>query len=126
LRDVAILGAVVAASLVAAPSAASDPICDRTTPEGTLACLGGGPWQQPGDPDTYGPTGVPAFLKENRASFPRMDDQNLLKLGQTICKGHAQGMSDDSLQSILMSHGTDENTAGAVVMSAQMWLCPAA
>jgi hypothetical protein len=91
------------------------------------SCLGGGPWQnQDGSsPDTYGPTGERGFVYDNRSvgSFPNISDATLLKLGHAICQDLANGFSERATKSVLMRNGVSELDAGAVVISAQMYLC---
>ena len=111
------------------PSAAASPGCsgDRSTPDQFLGCWGGGPWQEQdgSSPDTYGPTGERGFIYDNRSvgSFPNISDATLVKLGHAICQDLANGFSEKAEKSVLMRNGVSELDAGAVVISAQMYLC---
>jgi hypothetical protein len=88
--------------------------------------MGGGPFDagKGGQGDTYGPTGEAGFLRDNRSSFAGNSSEDLLKLGYAICKGLASGGSENSIKTKLIRGGVDEVSAGAVVISAQMYLCP--
>jgi len=122
------IGATAAVFVPPAPLATAAPACDPTTSDGYLNCIGGGiPWQdQSGSsPDTYGPTGSKGFIYDNRSvgSFPNMSDTNLLKLGGAICQDLANGFSEQVIKSNLIGSGVPALDAGAVVISAQMYLC---
>ncbi|UBV19660.1 hypothetical protein H8Z59_20295 [Mycolicibacterium fortuitum] len=121
----AVICAVAISPLLAAPSATATPGCDWNTDRGTQACLGGGPFDagKNGNGDTYGPTGEAGFLQDNRMSFPRGRDADIIQLGHNICNGLGKGMSERSIKASLVREGLDETTAGAVVISAQMFLC---
>ncbi len=123
----AVIGALAFSSLVAAPSAtALPPGCNWSTDVGTQACMGGGPFDagKDGNGDTYGPSGEAGFLQDNRMSFPRGSNADIIQLGHNICNGIGKGMSEGSIKASLIREGLDETTAGAVVISAKMFLCP--
>lgn len=114
--------AVSTAILVApAPPAAAAPLCDWSTDAGAQACMGGGPF---GGGDTYGPTGEAGFVQDNKRSFPQTSPDVLLRAGYKVCEGIANGGSPSGMKAELMKSGMDETSAGAFVMSAQMYLCP--
>ena len=119
------IAAVSAALAIPAPSAVAAPACDWNTDEGTQACMGGGPFDagKNGHGDTYGPTGEAGFLQDQKVYFPRISNDQLLKVGYAICKDTANGVSHNAMRSALMGRGLDETSAGAVVISAQMFLC---
>jgi hypothetical protein len=88
--------------------------------------MGGGPFDagKGGQGDTYGPTGEPAYLQDTKLVFPRVSNDDLLKIGYTICKAAATGASSNVIESALVKRGVPEGNAGYLVTSAQMWLCP--
>jgi hypothetical protein len=121
----AVIGAVVL--LLSATSAtAAPPGCDWGTDAGTQACLGGGPFDagKDGHGDTYGPTGVPAYLHDAKVAFPRANDHDLLTMGYAIFKAAATGASADVIVSALVKNGVAEGGAGYLASAAVMWLCP--
>ncbi|GJO33968.1 hypothetical protein NJB1507_46300 [Mycobacterium marinum] len=83
--------------------------------------MGGGPF---GGGDTYGPTGEAGFIQDNKRYFPQTSNDVLLRAGYAVCKGLANGGSSAGMKAELMKSGLDENSAGAFVMSARMYLCP--
>lgn len=120
-----VAGAVVSSLLICIPPANAAPGCNWNTDQGTQACLGGGPFDagKNGNGDTYGPTGEAGFVQDNRMSFPHASNAAIIQLGRNICGGLSKGMSEDSIKSALVNEGLDSTTAGAVVISAQMFLC---
>lgn len=115
-------------AISSAVSATAAPNCDPTTSDGYLACIGGGiPWQNQNgsSPDTYGPTGAKGFIYDNRSvgAFPKLSDADLLKVGYFICQKVAEGYTDEGIKLGIMEYGVDELNAGAIVTSAQMYLC---
>ena len=119
----------VAALFLSAGQATAQPSgptngCDPYS--GTLtSCLGGGPWQnQDGSsPDTYGPTGERAFLKDALLVFPNIPPQALLDSGRELCGFFAQGYSDNTIEAALVKAGIHEGDAGYLVTISDMYLC---
>lgn len=127
-RTVAAAACLSSLALTYAGQVNAAPYCDPTTSDGYLACIGGGiPWQNQNgsSPDTYGPTGERGFIYDNRSvgAFPGISDPDLLKIGYFLCEKVAEGYSDEGIKLALMDYGVDELNAGAIVTSAQMYLC---
>jgi uncharacterized membrane protein len=120
-RFVTVAAVSVAALMVASPAAVAAPNCDWNTDAGTQACMGGGPF---GGGDTYGPTGEAGFVHDTKRMFPQADSGKMVKLGYEICADTARGTSRAMMKAKLMKFGIDDTSAGALVTTAQMYLCP--
>lgn len=107
----------VVAGFVAPNTATADPGCPEFRNPATGAC-------EPYVVSSQSPyRGEDAFLAQSRTLFAGSTAEDVLELGNALCRGIERGRTPGDLATQLTSGGIDETSAVRVVINAQKLLC---
>ena len=114
----AMVGVASMAAFVASTSATADPGCLEFRNPATGICE---PYFLPAPPP---PVGVDTYLSNALPLFAASTEDDVLVLGQSVCKGIERGKSLSEIRDIMVRGGVEVKSADTVAISARRNLCP--
>lgn len=112
-----LVASAVVAGFIAPNTATADPRCPEFRNPATGAC-------EPYIVSSQSPDkGEDAFLAQSRTLFAGSTAEDVLELGNALCRGIQRGRTPGDLATQLITGGIDETSAVRVVTNAQKLLC---